>query len=67
MDAPIPAVGQAKQHLLAPRLLQGHLNLDLNRLFYYYKVYGDILSLTALVKTVIFCRRKDRVSSNMYV
>lgn len=55
VDAPVPAVGRAKRHLLVPRLLQGHLNLDLNRLFYYYKICNDIFSLTVLVRTVIFC------------
>lgn len=42
MDAPVPAVDQAKQHLQLPRLVQGHLNLDSNRLFYYCKIFYEI-------------------------
>lgn len=49
----IPAVGQAKQHLLVPRLSQGHLNVDLKRLFYYYKIFHYIFSLPALVSAII--------------
>lgn len=42
VDAPIPAVDQAKKHLQLPRLVQGHLNLDSNRLLCYCKIFYEI-------------------------
>lgn len=54
MDAPIPAVNQAKQHLQLPRLVQGHLNLDSDRLLYYSKIFNELSFLPSLVRTIIF-------------
>lgn len=66
MDAPIPAVDQAKQHLQLRRLVQGHLHLDSNRLFYYCKIFYAILFLTIIGQNHCFPYPMT-VSSNTYI